>query len=140
MEKFEYTIDVKGRLTMPAKLREELSEQFVITVGMDGCLFVYPDDEWDEFVCKLKELPSTPQARKLQRYFMSLASYTEIDKQGRFLIPSQLRQMVGLEKEAVILGNIGKIEIWSKQKWDEVNNFDDMTEIADSMVEFGLSF
>ena len=140
MGEFNHTVDVKGRIIVPSKLREELGDQFVVTVGLDGCLFVYPLTEWELFVEQLKTLPGQAQGRKLQRYFMSLAADCEVDKQGRFLVPAKLREMAGLDKDVVFAGVINKIELWSKEKWDEINDFDNMDDVAECMSEYGLSF
>ena len=140
MGEFNHTVDTKGRIIVPSKLREELGEQFVVTVGLDGCLFVYPLGEWELFVEQLKTLPGQADGRRLQRYFMSLAADCEVDKQGRFLIPAKLREIAGLDKDVVFAGVINKIELWSKEKWDEINNFDNMDDVAESMSEYGLSF
>ena len=140
MGEYNHTIDTKGRIIVPAKFRETLGEEFVVTLGLDGCLFVYPDEEWQNFVSELKNLPGSKEARQLQRYFMAGAASCEVDKQGRILIPSKLRQQAGLEKEVVFAGGLSKIEIWSKERWEANNTYDDMDEIAEHMSEFGLSF
>ncbi|MSS63040.1 division/cell wall cluster transcriptional repressor MraZ [Velocimicrobium porci] len=140
MGEYNHTIDTKGRIIVPAKFRETLGEEFVVTLGLDGCLFVYPDEEWQNFVSELKNLPGSKEARQLQRYFMAGAASCEVDKQGRILIPSKLRQQAGLEKEVVFVGVLSKIEIWSKERWEANNTYDDMDEIAEHMSEFGLSF
>ena len=137
---YNHTIDAKGRIIVPSKLREELGEVFVVTRGLDGCLFVYPDCEWKNFVEKLKDLPGTMQARKLQRAFLASAVYCEIDKQGRVLIPSNLREHAGLEKDVVFAGLNQKIEVWSKERWDEINDYSDIDEAAEALSEFGLNF
>lgn len=144
MGEYNHSVDIKGRIIVPSKLREELGEQFVVTVGLDGCLFVYPNNEWEKFVEQLKTLPGNEMGRKLQRYFMSSAADCEIDKQGRFLIPAKLRELAGIEIEGkvVFAGVINKIELWNKDKWDENNKFDemDMAAVAETMAECGLSF
>ena len=140
MGEYNHTVDTKGRIIVPSKLREELGETFVVTVGLDGCLFVYPNSEWEQFVEQLKTLPGKDHGRKLQRYFMSLAADCELDKQGRVLIPAKLRELAGLDKDVVFAGVINKIELWNKDKWDEINDFDNMDDIAESMSEVGLSF
>ena len=140
MGEYNHTMDTKGRIIVPAKFRETLGEEFVVTLGLDGCLFVYPDEEWQNFVSELKNLPGSKEARQLQRYFMAGAASCEVDKQGRILIPSKLRQQAGLEKEVVFVGVLSKIEIWSKERWEANNTYDDMDEIAEHMSEFGLSF
>lgn len=139
MGEYNHTIDAKGRIIIPSKFREALGDNFVVTLGLDGCLFVYPNDEWLNFVTELKNLPGNKEARQLQRYFMAGAADCEVDKQGRILIPSKLREQAGLDKDIVFVGVLSKIEIWSKERWDN-NSYDNMDEIADRMSEFGLSF
>lgn len=140
MGEFDHTIDAKGRIIIPSKFREDLGEQFVLTLGLDGCLFAYPNDEWQAFVEKLKTLPGTKEARKLQRYFMAGAAACEVDKQGRILIPVKLRETAALDKDIVFVGVLNKIEIWSKGRWDENNDYDDVDAIAEHMSEYGISF
>jgi len=93
---------------VPAKFREELGDSFVVTLGLDGCLFVYPQEDWEDFVKQLRELPGSKEARKLQRYFMAGAASCELDKQGRTLIPANLREKAGLEKDIVLFGVMAK--------------------------------
>lgn len=140
MGEYNHTIDAKGRVIVPAKFRETLGEEFVVTLGLDGCLFLYPNEEWHNFVSGLKNLPGSKEARQLQRYFMAGAASCEVDKQGRILIPIKLREQAGLEKEVVFVGVLSKIEIWSKERWEANNTYDNMDEIAEHMSEFGLSF
>ena len=140
MGEHNHTVDAKGRIIVPAKFREELGEEFVVTLGLDGCLFVYPNNEWISFVNELKGLPGSKEARQLQRYFMAGAANCEVDKQGRILIPQKLRDHAGLDKELVFVGVLNKIEIWSKERWESNNTYDNMDEIAEHMSEFGLSF
>ena len=140
MGTYDHSIDTKGRVIVPAKFREALGDSFVVTLGLDGCLFVYPNDEWEDFVNQLKELPGSKEARKLQRYFMAGAAPCDVDKQGRGLIPSNLREKAGLEKDIVFVGVMSKIEIWSRQRWDENDDFDNVDDIAEHMSELGLSY
>ena len=138
---YEHSIDTKGRLIMPSKLKDDIGEKFVITKGLDGCLFVYSLQEWQNFEEKLRTFPRTNKdARALIRFFLALARECEIDKQGRFLINSNLREFAGLEKEVVVIGVLNKIEIWSKEKWlkysEEENNSAD--EIAEKMANLGI--
>lgn len=140
MGEFNHSIDAKGRIIIPSKFREDLGEEFVLTLGLDGCLFAYPNSEWEIFVEKLKTLPGTKEARQLQRYFMAGAAACEVDKQGRILIPAKLRESAGLEKDIVFVGVLNKIEIWSKERWDKNNDFDDVDDIAERMSEYGISF
>lgn len=140
MGEYNHTIDAKGRLIVPAKFREELGEVFVITKGLDGCLCVYANDEWTAFEEKLRTLPFTNKnARKMTRFFMSGATSCEVDKQGRILIPSTLREFAELEKDVVLVGVASRIEIWSKDKWNENCTYDDVEDIAESMAELGIS-
>lgn len=140
MGTYEHGLDAKGRVILPAKYREDLGQSFVVTLGLDGCLFAYPMTEWAGFIDKLKELPGTKEARKLQRYFMANAAPCDLDKQGRFLIPGHLREKAALTKDIVFVGVLSKIEIWSKERWQEDDSFDNMDDIAEHMSEFGLSF
>lgn len=138
---YEHSIDTKGRLIMPSKLKEDIGDKFVVTKGLDGCLFVYSEKEWKTFEEKLRTFPLTNKdARALIRFFLAGAMECEIDKQGRFLIPSNLREFAGLEKEVVVIGVLNKIEIWSKDKWqkysDEENKSAD--EIAEKMSNLGI--
>ena len=140
MGEYNHSIDAKGRIIVPAKFREELADEFVVTLGLDVCLFLYPNAEWEEFVAQLKQLPGNRQARQLQRYFLAGAVNCEVDKQGRILIPAKLREHAKLEKEVVFVGVLGKIEIWSKEQWDANNDFGDVESIAENMSELGISF
>lgn len=128
-----------GRLIIPSKFREQLGEEFVLTKGLDGCLSIYPNDEWAAFEEKLRALPLTNKnARTFSRFFVAGATSCELDKQGRILVPATLREFAGLEKDVVLTGNINRIEIWSKEKWNENSNYDDMDAIAESMEEMGI--
>ena len=139
---YEHSLDVKGRLIMPAKLREDIGEKFIITKGLDGCLFVFSENEWLNFEAKLKALPlSDKNARNFVRFFLSGATECEIDKQGRILIPANLREFAKLEKDAVLVGVSNRIEIWNRDKWEEINDVDvdDMDDIAQHMEDIGIS-
>ena len=140
MGEYNHSIDQKGRIIVPAKFREELGEEFVMTLGLDGCLFVYPNSEWETFVEQLKKLPGNREVRQLQRYFLAGATNCELDKQGRILIPVKLREHAKLEKEVVFVGVLGEIEVWSKERWDANNDFDDVEAMAENMSELGISF
>lgn len=139
---FNHSIDSKGRLIIPSKLRDSLGEHFVITKGMDGCLFVYPENEWEAFEEKLRTLPLTnKKARDFKRFFLGSAVDGEIDKQGRVLLSSSLRTYAGLEKEVVLAGVLDKVEIWSKEAWDARTNDieENIEDIASDMEDLGLS-
>ena len=137
---FEHSLDAKGRLIMPAKLRESIGERFVVTKGLDGCLFAFSLDEWANFEEKLKMLPlSNKNSREFSRFFLSGANQCEIDKQGRFLIPNNLRDAANLEKEVVIIGVGTRIEIWDKNKWKSYSNDNiSVEEIAENMTMLGI--
>lgn len=142
MGEYKHSIDSKGRLILPAKFREELGESFVVTRGLDNCLFIYPEKEWMEFDEKLQALPLINESsRKLNRFFHSGATLCEPDKQGRILIPQSLREHAGLDKEACLIGMGKKIEIWSKERWDENINAvnDDMDTVLANMEELGIT-
>ena len=135
---YSHTIDTKGRLIIPAKFREQLGEAFVITRGLDGCLYIYDNEEWLKFEENLRTLPPNKDSRMLVRFFSAGAADVEVDKQGRILIPANLREAAGLNKDVVLAGVAGRIEVWSKEKWDE-NVYDEMEDIAEKMADMGLS-
>ena len=138
---YEHSLDTKGRLILPAKIREDLGEKFIITKGLDGCLFGFSKNEWNNFEEKLKTLPLTNKnARDFVRFFLSGAIECEIDKQGRFLIAGNLREYAELEKEAVIIGVGTRIEIWNKDKWKAYNSEENLSadQIAENMANLGM--
>lgn len=124
------TMDAKGRMSFPAKLRELIGERFIVTKGIDGCVYAYSLKDFKAKAEKLRELPMT-KARKLQRSFVGFASVVEPDKQGRILIPQALRECADLTKEVVVAGVIDRCEIWSKERWDSFNDESDDTEGLD---------
>ncbi len=139
MGEYNHTVDAKGRLIVPSKFREQLGDEFVVTKGLDGCLFVYENTEWKILEEKLKNLPLTnANARKITRFFLAGASQCEVDKQGRILLPAVLREFAKIEKDAVMVGVGNRIEIWSKESWMSANVYDDMDEIAESMEGLGI--
>ena len=139
MSEYNHTLDTKGRLIIPAKFREVLGEEFVISKGMDGCLFVYANDDWNAFEQKLTSLPLiNKEARQFARFFLAGAATVEVDKQGRILLPANLREYAGIDKEVVSVGVFSRVEIWSKERYLENNDFDDMDEIAEHMAELGI--
>lgn len=139
MGEYNHTIDAKGRLIIPSKFRESLGDEFVVTKGMDGCLFVYDNEEWKKFEEKLLSLPMMDkQVRQFTRYFLAGAASVEVDKQGRILIPSVLREFADIAKDAVLVGVGSRIEIWSKERWEGTVSFEDMDEISNHMFELGI--
>ena len=138
---FEHSIDTKGRLVLPAKIKDDLGKEFIVTKGLDGCLFGYSLAEWNKFEEKLKALPLTNKiTRDFVRFFLSGAVEEETDKQGRFLLPANLREYASLTKDAVIIGVGTRIEIWDKKKWDEYNSEENLSvdSIAEKMTEIGI--
>ena len=136
---YEHSLDTKGRLIMPAKFREDIGEKFIITKGLDGCLFAFSLEEWKIFEQKLRSLPiSNKDARAFSRFFFAGAIDCEIDKQGRFLISSNLREFAELQKEVVIVGMDSRIEIWSKEKWQKCDDEFSADEIAEKMEMLGI--
>lgn len=136
---YEHTLDAKGRISMPAKLRKDMGETFVVTKGLDGCLFAFSREEWMNFETKLKSLPlSDKNARNFVRFFLAGATECELDKQGRFLIPANLRAAAKLEKDAVIIGVGTRLEIWNKEDWASKEDEISVDDIADNMTELGI--
>lgn len=136
MGEFEHGLDEKNRIIIPNKLRDELGSNFVMTLGTDGCLFLYPIEGWQEFVEKLKKLPGTKEGRDLQRFFMAGAADCEPDKQGRVMIPQKLRDYAEIKKDVVSVGMIDKIELWSKEKYEARNAVGDVNEMVEHMAQY----
>lgn len=137
----QHTLDEKSRIIIPSKFRAGLGVEFVMTKGLDNCLFVYPKGEWQILEDKLKTLPITNKdARAFVRFFFSGATESTLDKQGRVLIPANLRDHSKLDKEAVIIGVSTRIEIWSKDQWANYIDEDNLSyeAIAESMAELGI--
>lgn len=135
---YSYSIDIKGRLNFPVKLRENLGESFIIAKGLgDNCLFVYSMDEWKSVEQRIKSLPLS-KARNLQRFFFASAIEVEPDKQGRIVIPSNLREYSQLNKDVMIIGASTHCEIWSKENWDSICSELDSNTIAQAMDELGF--
>lgn len=137
---YQHGLDPKNRIIVPAKLREGLGNTFVITKGLDGCLYAYPLNEWNILEEKLKTLPLTNKdARAFVRFFFSGACEVELDKQGRGLIPQNLKEYAGIEKDIVSIGVLSRVEIWSKEKWSEYNESNiDFDSIAEKMNDLGI--
>lgn len=139
MGEYSHSLDTKGRLIMPVKLRQDIGDKFILTKGLDGCLFAFSQTEWNNFEEKLKSLPlSDKNARNFVRFFLSGATECEIDKQGRFLIPNNLRTAANLEKDAIIIGVGTRIEIWNKETWEKCDKEISADEIAENMANLGI--
>ena len=138
---YSHTVDAKGRLIIPSKFREQLGEECIVTRGLDGCLFIFESGEWEAYEEKLRKLPMTNKnARSFVRFLSGGATPCEFDKQGRILLPATLRKFAGIEKDVILAGLPNRIEVWSEQKWNENNNYEeiDMDEIAGHLTELGL--
>ncbi len=122
---------------MPAKLREELGERFTVTKGLDGCLAVYPEKEWEGLEQRIRSMPMS-KARDLQRFFFSAAFDAELDSQGRILLPANLRKYAGLTKETVVIGAFNHAEIWDAEKWAAYNDDINEERIVEAMEELGF--
>jgi MraZ protein len=138
---YQHTLDSKGRIIVPSKFREELGDSFIATKGLDNCLFLYPMNEWKIIEGKVKSLPFTrADVRSFARFFFSGASELEIDKQGRILLPSNLRDYAMIEKDLYIIGVGSRVEIWANEKWAQYNQAAESSYevIAENLVGLGL--
>ena len=138
---YQHSVDPKGRVIVPAKFREGLGEKFIVTKGLDNCLFAYSMSEWTNLEAKLKSLPlANKDARAFIRFFFAGASECEVDKQGRILISQNLREYAALEKDVYIIGVSTRVEIWDKSKWESYSSDDNVNpdNIAEKMAELGI--
>ncbi len=135
MGEYHHNIDAKGRIIIPVKVRDDLGDNFIVTRGLDGCLFLYPKEQWDVIINKYKELPDTKDKRQFMRIFLSGATLCEYDKQGRINIPKPLIDYAGLDKDCIIIGVDERLEIWSRKNWEEFidTNEENMSSIADKL-------
>ncbi|HHX33147.1 MAG TPA: division/cell wall cluster transcriptional repressor MraZ [Mollicutes bacterium] len=140
MGEYHHNVDDKGRLIIPSKFRQELGDKFIVTRGLDKCLFVYSLDDWNKIVSRLKTLPFTNKdARNFTRFFLSGATECEFDRQGRINITSPLVTYADLTKECVIIGANDRLEIWSSKSWSEFlsENEDNLADIAENLFTSG---
>lgn len=138
---YHHNIDEKGRLIIPSKFREEIGNSFVVTRGLDGCLFVYSLVEWEKIVAKLKKLPFTKKdARTFMRFFLSAATVCEFDRQGRINLLNSLVEYANLKKECVIIGVNDRLEIWALDKFNNLmeENFDKLDMISEHLFDGDL--
>ena len=138
---YEHSLDDKGRLILPSKLREDVGEKFIVTKGLDGALFGFSKEEWSAFETKLKTLPLTNKnARDFVRFFLSGAIECELDKQGRFLISANLREYAELKKDCVLTGVGNRFEIWNKDKWEKYTSEENISadDIAKNLADLGM--
>lgn len=134
---YQHTVDAKGRMFVPARLRDELGERFTVTKGLDGCLAAYPAAEWDRLEANIRALPMS-KARDLQRFFFSAAADVELDSQGRILLPANLRTYAGIGKDVVVIGASGHAEIWDAARWTAYNSAITDDRIAAAMEDIGF--
>lgn len=138
MGEFHHSIDDKLRMIIPSKFRDELGEKVIITRGLENCLFIYSEKEWTKVVTKLKGLPFTKKdARSFTRIFLSGATECEFDKQGRIKVTLPLASYAELNKECVIIGVNDRLEVWSKEEWENYfsNNRESLSDVADHLFE-----
>jgi MraZ protein len=138
---YRHNVDTKGRISVPSKFRDDLGQSFVVTKGLDNCLFAYSKEEWKNLENKLNTLPLTNQeARAFKRFFFSGAAECEVDKQGRVNIPQSLRDYAKLQKDVVIVGLSNRAEIWNNNQWDKYNgqSSDDITKLESQMSKLGI--
>ena len=137
--KYVHTIDAKGRLIVPSKFRDQWGDTFVVTKGADGCLNIYDDEGWKAFEETLKEMPmNRKEVRQVARFFLSGAADVEVDKLGRILIPQDLRDYAGLEKDVILTGMADKIEIWSKERFEAASEDQDIADTLEKMADWGI--
>ncbi len=134
---YQHTLDAKGRLFIPAKLREQLGDSFVVTKGLDECLFAYPQEAWEKLEQKIRQLPMS-KSRSLQRFFLSSAADVTVDRQGRIIIPPVLRSYAGLERDVVVIGVGERAELWDARRWNAYTDDLDSESIAQAMEELGF--
>ena len=138
MGEFHHNIDDKARLVVPSKFRVELGDTFIVTRGLEGCLFVYSKEEWERLVEKLRKLQFTKKdARAFLRFFLSGAVEACFDKQGRVALPQPLVSYANIEKECVIIGVNDRLEIWSESKFNTLleENYDNISDIAEDLFD-----
>ncbi len=138
---YQHSVDQKGRVIVPSKFRDGLGERFILTKGLDNCLFAYSSEEWVNLELKLKSLPFTDKdVRAFIRFFFAGAAECEVDKQGRILVPQNLREYAGLDKDIFVIGVSSRVEIWDKSKWESYSSDDNVSadKIAEKMAMLGI--
>ena len=134
ISEYNHTIDPKGRLIIPAKYRNDLGKSFVISKGVDRCLYFYPVKEWEVIEAKLSAIPITNEnGRKFARFMLGGAADVDMDSQGRILVPGYLREYAQINKDVVMVGMGGRIELWAKEKFTAASEDDDINQIAASL-------
>ena len=141
MGEYHQKLDEKGRLTIPAKIRYELGDNFIVTRGLDGCLFVYKKETWEQIINNYQKLPNVKEARNFMRFFLSGATPQNFDKQGRINISSPLIKYAELSKDTIVIGVGDRLEIWSSEKWEKfiLDNVDNFSDQADNLFSQNLN-
>ena len=136
---YSHTIDPKGRVIVPVKLREELGDSFVVTKGLDGCLWMFDSNEWGKVEEEIRQMPFTlKEARMLSRFLVAGAFDAEVDKQGRILLPANLREYADLQKDVILAGVGSRVELWSKERYESASDFGGMDEMAEKLIELDI--
>lgn len=140
MGEYDHTADAKGRLFVPSKFRDELGKKFVVTKGLDGCLFAYGEEEWSLVVEGIKSLSLTDQnGLKFTRFFFAGAAEVEADAQGRILLPGKLREYAGITKDVVSIGVGNRVEIWSKERYEGMEtSYGEMSDVMEKLSGMGI--
>lgn len=141
MGEYHHNLDEKGRIIIPSKIREEVGELFILSRGLDKCLFIYPKNEWNHMIEKYKELPNTKEARNFMRFLLSGATECSFDKQGRINIPNPLMEYANLEKECVVIGVNDHLELWNEEEWQDFmdTNESEFSLMADHLFSNNLN-
>ncbi len=138
---YNHVVDAKGRMFIPAKFREELGERFIVTIGLDRCLFVFPAETFNIYKEKLDAISlANKDARNFTRFFFAGAGECEFDKQGRIMLPQKLRTYANLDKDVTVVGVSGRIEIWNKEDWDKEHSIENFSpdELSEKMELLGF--
>ena len=136
MGEYNHTMDAKGRLIVPAKFREAGGDKFIVTKGLDSCLFVFTEEKWESVVASIGHMSLTNKdARSFSRFLIGGAGECEVDKQGRILIPNNLRSYARLEKDVVLVGVGSRVEIWNREAWESASEYDGIEELAEGLEE-----
>ena len=141
---FNHSVDAKGRMIVPTKLRYGLGDSFILTRGMDGCIYGFPYESWSQFEDTLKDQPSltSKDMRKVRDYFVGGSHEVELDSQGRVIIPQPLRDSAKITKDVTVVGNIDRIEIWDRSVWEARNTAieSEMEDIMNNLEGLGINF
>lgn len=140
MGEFHQRLDEKGRVTIPVKMRDDLGSHFIVTRGLDGCIFIYPKEEWQRIIVQYKELPNTKETRTFLRAFLSCACESNMDKQGRVNLATPLIEWASLNKDVVLIGVNERLEVWSKEIWENYleESKESFSDIADRLFQTNM--